>query len=90
MKWSPLVSYILLINLLGFLVFGLDKRRAVRHRWRVPEAALLLLAAAGGAGGELVALLLFRHKTRHKKFSWGLPLLLILQIAALVYFGLLR
>lgn len=77
-----------LINLLSFTVFGLDKLQARRGGRRVSEAALLALALPLAAGGELLAMVLFRHKTLHKKFSWGLPLLLLLQMLAVTYLGL--
>lgn len=83
----PIIGCILISSALGFTVFGLDKLFAIRQRRRVPERILLLLALAGGAAGELVAMLLFRHKTLHKKFYLGLPFILLLQIAAIVYFG---
>ena len=82
---NPLIIGSILINLLSFAVFGLDKLQAVRHRRRVPERTLLLLALIGGAAGELAAMYLFHHKTLHKKFSWGLPLILILQVALIIY-----
>lgn len=85
-----ILTYILLINLAGFAVFGTDKLLAKRQRRRVPEATLLLLAAAGAAAGELAAMYLFRHKTLHRKFSFGLPILLALQLGLLVYLGLIR
>ena len=59
----------------------LDKRRAIRGQWRVPETVLLTVAAAGGSVGSLLGMLLFRHKTRKKRFSLGIPLLLVTQIA---------
>ncbi|MBQ6536174.1 MAG: DUF1294 domain-containing protein [Firmicutes bacterium] len=83
-----IIGCILTSNIISFTVFGLDKLFAKGHRRRVPEATLLLLALLYGAAGELLAMILFRHKTLHKKFSWGLPLILLLQIGALVYFGL--
>ena len=84
-----LIGY-LLINAVSFTVFGLDKLLAIRHRRRIPEATLLMLALLFGAAGELLAMVFFRHKTLHKKFYIGLPLILVLQIAAVIYFGLLR
>ena len=84
-----LIGY-LLINAASFAIFGLDKLFAIRHRRRIPEATLLALALLFGAAGELLAMVLFRHKTLHKKFCLGLPLILVLQIAAVIYLGLLR
>ena len=84
-----LIGY-LLINVVSFTVFGMDKLLAIRHRRRIPEATLLGLALLFGAAGELVSMLVFRHKTLHKKFSLGLPLILILQIVAVIYLGSLK
>ena len=81
-----LIGY-LLINAVSFTVLGLDKLFAIRHRRRIPEATLLALALLFGAAGELLAMVVFRHKTLHKKFYLGLPLILILQIAAVIYLG---
>ena len=87
MAQHPIIGCILISSVLGFTVFGLDKLFAIRQRRRVPERVLLLLALAGGAAGELLAMVLFRHKTLHKKFYLGLPFILLLQIAAVIYFG---
>ncbi len=85
MDLSDLILYYLSgINILAFLVFGLDKRKARKDRWRVPEATLLLLAVIGGSAGALLGMVVFRHKTRHNKFRIGLPLILLAQLAVAV------
>lgn len=89
--WGLLAIWLLLINVITFLVFGLDKWKARRKEKnekvrRVPERTLLLLAALGGSVGALVAMKAFRHKTLHKAFRFGVPLILALQI--MVPFGL--
>ena len=76
----------MVVNVLTFVVYGIDKWKARRGRWRVPEATLLVLAAAGGSLGAWVAMQLFRHKTQKKKFRYGVPVLFVLQLAAVVYF----
>ena len=81
-----LIYYLLAVNVLTFVVFGLDKLKAFRGRWRVPEATLLGLAALGGSVGAWLAMQLFRHKTQKKKFRYGVPALFVLQVAAVVYF----
>lgn len=81
----PAVSiYIILINLIAFVVFGIDKRKARKGQWRVPESTLFILALIGGSIGALLGMLVFRHKTKHRKFTIGIPLILALQIALLV------
>ncbi len=77
--------YLVFVNVLAMLVFGWDKLCAKKGRWRVPELRLMLLALAGGSLGALLAMQLFRHKTLHFKFKYGIPLLLILQLAGLIY-----
>ena len=89
--WGLLAIWLLLINVITFLVFGLDKWKARRKEKnekvrRVPERTLLLLAALGGSVGALLAMKAFRHKTLHKAFRFGVPLILALQL--MVPFGL--
>lgn len=73
--------YLLGINLLTFFVYGIDKWKAKRNKWRVPEATLLMLAALGGSVGALLGMFVFHHKTKHKKFLIGVPLILLGQLA---------
>ena len=77
--------YLLVVTVATFAVYGWDKLCAKKQWWRVPELTLLVLAALGGSIGALVAMRLFRHKTLHLKFKYGVPLILVLQIAGLVY-----
>ena len=77
--------YLLVVNIAAFAVYGWDKMCAKRGMWRVPEKILLLLALLGGSVGVMAAMAIFRHKTRHLKFRYGVPLILILQIAGLIY-----
>ena len=89
--WGLLACWLVLINLVTFLVFGLDKWKAKRKEKndkvrRVPEKTLFLLAALGGSVGALLGMRAFRHKTLHKAFRFGVPVILALQI--LVPFGL--
>ena len=73
--------YILAVNLMTFITYGIDKYKARHNRWRVREASLLLLAALGGSIGALLAMKVFRHKTQHKKFRFGVPAILLVQMA---------
>ena len=77
--------YLLEINAVALLLCAIDKACARKNAWRVPEATLLLSAAVGGSAGLLLGMVLFLHKTRHKQFIIGVPLILLAQ-AALVYF----
>ena len=73
------------VNLAAFALYGLDKWKAKRGAWRVPEATLLLVAFLGGSAGALLGMELFRHKTKHWKFKILVPLFLILHIALGIY-----
>ena len=80
-----LTSYFVVINLIGFFIMGIDKRRAVKHAFRIPEATLFTIAIIGGSLGSIIGMRYFHHKTRHWYFVYGMPLILILQIALLVF-----
>lgn len=77
--------YLLAVNLAAFFLMGLDKRRAQRGNWRIAERTLFLPVLLGGALGGTLGMKLFRHKTRHWYFRFGFPLLLLLQLAALIW-----
>ena len=86
MKAQVLIYYLLSINLLTFLAYGIDKWKAKHKRWRITETALLLLAALGGSPAALLAMRVFHHKTLHKKFRYGVPAILVAQMAAIAFF----
>ena len=77
--------YLAAVNLITFLAYGLDKMKAKRDAWRIKESTLLLLAAIGGSLGALLGMQVFHHKTRHRKFTIGVPLILLAQIALAVW-----
>lgn len=77
-----LLCYLILANLAALVLMGLDKSRARRHRWRIPERTLFLCALLGGSAGAIAGMWLFRHKTRHWYFVLGMPAILALQVAA--------
>lgn len=77
--------YIIIMNMIGLLIMGIDKTRARHHAWRIPEAMLFLVSALGGSAGTWAGMYLFRHKTKHWYFVVGMPAILVIQIAALVY-----
>ena len=81
--------YLLILNILGFAFMGIDKRRAIRSAFRIPEATLFAVALLGGSIGSIIGMHLFRHKTKHWYFLFGMPIILILQIAlvVLLYFS---
>ena len=73
--------YLIAINIVTFIVYGIDKVKAMKGKWRISEATLLILAAIGGSIGALLGMKVWHHKTMHKKFKYGLPLILLVQIA---------
>lgn len=77
--------YLLLINAAAFLLMLSDKRRAKKNRWRIRESTLMLSAALGGSIGALAGMYTFRHKTKHIKFTAGIPAILIAQILLVMY-----
>ena len=72
--------YLIMINIAGFTMMGIDKRKAVKHLWRVRESTLFLIALIGGSVGSILGMRVFHHKTRHWYFVYGMPLILILQL----------
>lgn len=81
-----LLAYSLVaINAITFLVYGIDKYKAAKGKWRIPESTLLMLAAIGGSIGAWAGVKVWRHKTLHKKFKYGIPAIIILQIAICCY-----
>ena len=79
------IIYLLVINAITFLLYGFDKWKAKRDKWRVPEKTLLMFAAIGGTIGAFAGMQVFRHKTKHMKFVIGVPVIFILQVV-LVWF----
>ena len=75
-------AYLLVVNIFAFVLYALDKHRAKKHMYRYPESFLIFTAAIGGSVGALCAMLLLRHKTKHRKFTVTVPLLLLVQCAA--------
>ena len=83
---SLLIFYLLIINVDTFFLYGIDKWKAKRARWRIPESVLLGMAAIGGSVGAWLGMGIWHHKTQHKKFRYGVPVMLLIQIALLVWF----
>ena len=80
-----LLVWLAVINLLTFIVYGADKHRARKGKWRVPEKTLFLLPLLGGSIGALLGMRVFHHKTKHWYFVWGIPAILLAQIALAVW-----
>ena len=77
--------YLAVINVVTFFMYGIDKWKAKRSKWRISEATLLWMAVIGGSTGAWMGIKIWHHKTMHKKFKYGVPAIIILQIAAIVY-----
>ena len=82
---SCLAYYLLAINVVAFIMYGIDKYKAKKAKWRIPEATLLLLAVLGGSIGAWMGMKVWHHKTMHKKFKYGIPAILLIQIALMTY-----
>lgn len=82
-----ILIYLAIINLITFITYGIDKLKAKKHLWRIPESTLLLLAIMGGSVGAILGMKVWHHKTLHKKFKYGIPAILILQALLFGYFA---
>ena len=86
--WEALViGYLLIVNIVGFAMMGIDKRKAAKGAWRISEASLFMAAILGGSVGSILGMQCFRHKTKHWYFKYGMPAILILQIAVFILFA---
>ena len=85
--WVVIGIYFAIVNVVGFILMGIDKSKAKRRKWRIPEATLFLVAAIGGSLGSWLGMYTFRHKTKHWYFVWGMPAILLLQliVAAILF-----
>ena len=82
---EEIICYLLAINIATFLLYGIDKYKAKKGKWRISEATLLTMAAIGGSIGAWAGMRLWHHKTMHKKFKYGTPVIIIMQIALVAY-----
>lgn len=85
-----IAAYLLFINLIGFALMGIDKYKAKKHLWRIPEKTLFLAAVLGGSVGTIAGMYTFRHKTKHWYFVIGMPAILILQAALAIWLNIPR
>ena len=81
-----ILLYLAAVNVVTFFVYGIDKWKAKHNRWRITEMALLLLAVLGGSIGAWIGMRVWHHKTQHKKFKYGVPLILVVQVAICLFF----
>lgn len=79
-SFDIIILYVVAVNVVSFLMMGIDKRKAVKRAFRIPESTLFVLAIIGGSIGAIAGMHLFRHKTRHWYFLYGMPVILALQI----------
>ena len=82
---EEIICYLLAVNIVTFLLYSIDKYKAKKGKWRISEATLLTMAAIGGSIGAWAGMRLWHHKTMHKKFKYGIPVIIILQVALAVY-----
>ncbi|MDF2801251.1 MAG: hypothetical protein K0S61_1154 [Anaerocolumna sp.] len=75
-----ILIYLIIINVISLIVMGIDKKRAINGKWRISERNLFLYAIIGGSIGSIAGMKIFHHKTKHKQFIYGMPILLLLQI----------
>ncbi len=80
-----ILIYLLAINVFAFFLYGIDKWKAKRSKWRIPEMTLLSIAVIGGSVGAWIGMKVWHHKTMHKKFKYGIPLILFVQIAITLF-----
>ena len=80
-----MIIYIIAVNFIGFMAMVIDKAKAKKHAFRIPEATLFTIAIIGGSIGSIIGMRYFHHKTRHWYFVYGMPFILLLQIALLIF-----
>ncbi len=85
-----IVIYFIIINIIGFLIMLIDKRKAEKGKWRIPEKTIFIVTALGGGIGTIAGMYVFHHKTRKLQFTIGLPFITILEIIGIVYYGFIN
>lgn len=81
-----LIGYMIIINFIAFILYGLDKRKAQKNRWRITEKTLIGVALIGGSLGAFLGMKIFHHKTKKLKFSFGIPVIILIQLVLAWYF----
>ena len=87
---ETIIYYLIIINIVTFLIYGIDKLKAKKALWRIREASLLMLAILGGSIGAWLGMKVWHHKTLHKKFRYGIPAIIIIQLAVIGFFCYLQ
>ena len=82
---SLFLPYLMIVNVLSFIVYGMDKHKAKKGKWRISETSLLLLALMGGSVGAWAGIRVWHHKTLHKKFKYGIPFIFFTQVVMVLY-----
>ena len=82
---SLILTYLITINVITFIMYGIDKLKAKQNRWRIPEMTLISAAVIGGSIGAWCGMKVWHHKTLHKKFRYGIPIIFVLQFSLLLY-----
>lgn len=85
-----IIIYFVIINILGFLIMYIDKQKAKKGKWRVPEKTLFIVTALGGGIGTIAGMYTFRHKTQKVAFVIGFPLITIIEIVTVIYFSIFK
>ena len=80
-----IIGYVIIINVITLMMYGIDKWKAKHSKWRIPEATLLIMAAVGGSIGAWMGIKLFHHKTLHKKFKYGVPGIFLIQLGIILF-----
>lgn len=81
-----IIGYLLIINLIGLIIMFIDKRKAIKGSWRIPEKSLIFIALIGGGVGTIIGMYWFRHKTKKLRFTIGFPVILLTEIIVITYF----
>ncbi|GAA0085168.1 DUF1294 domain-containing protein [Clostridium sp. CTA-7] len=82
---NNLIYYIFLVNLIAFIVIYTDKQKAIRKKWRIKESTIIFLSLMGGSIGTYIGMYTFRHKTKHLKFTLGVPIIILAQVLACIF-----
>ena len=90
MQWIIVMVYLAVVNVIALALMGIDKYRAKREKWRIPEKRLFGVALLGGSIGSWLGMRLFRHKTQHKTFVYGIPFIFLIQVSLVLFLIIVR